>query len=250
MSEQSTLLEQPTETEAQDEAQVDATEGTEAQPEAEAQSEETLLAGKYKSAEDLESAYKSLESKIGEKEDAIRERLKEEMSQPKEGVPATSGEYELPDFIDEAEAVESDALKSWADHCLENGYNQEEFQKGIELYMQSMPEEPDLEEEAKHLGDNANARIEAASLFANKFFPEDAMPAIERMCEGADGIIALEAIMAAMKEPSMNVETGTADSLTEASLNEMMRDERYWNPRVRDDNYVKQVQSGFKKLYG
>jgi len=56
--------------------------------------------------------------------------------------------------------------------------------------------------------------------------------------------------MAAMKEPSMNVETGTADSLTEASLNEMMRDERYWNPRVRDDNYVKQVQSGFKKLYG
>ena len=246
MSEQSTLLEQPIETEAQ----VDATETTEAQPEAETQSEETLLAGKYKSAENLESAYKSLESKIGEKEEAIRERLKEEMSAPKEGVPATSGEYELPDFIDEAEAVESDALKSWADHCLENGYNQEEFQKGIELCMQSMPEEPNLEAEAKHLGDNANARIEAASLFANKFFPEDAMPAIERMCEGADGIIALEAIMAAMKEPSMNVETGTADSLTEASLNEMMRDERYWNPRVRDDNYVKQVQSGFKKLYG
>ena len=246
MSEQSTLLEQPIETEAQ----VDATETTEAQPEAETQSEETLLAGKYKSAEDLESAYKSLESKIGEKEEAIRERLKEEMSAPKEGVPATSGEYELPDFIDEAEAVESDALKNWADHCLENGYNQEEFQKGIELYMESMPEEPNLEEEAKHLGDNANARIEAASLFANKFFPEDAMSAIERMCEGADGIIALEAIMAAMKEPSMNVETGTADSISEASLNEMMRDERYWNPRVRDDNYVKQVQSGFKKLYG
>ncbi len=250
MSEQSTLLEQPVETESQDEAQVDATEGAEAQLETEGQSEETLLAGKYKSAEDLESAYKSLESKIGEKEDAIRERLKEEMSAPKEGVPATSGEYELPDFIDEAEAVESDALKSWADHCLENGYNQEEFQKGIELYMQSMPEEPNLKEEAKHLGDNAQDRINAASLFANKFFPEDAMSAVERMCEGADGIIALEAIMAAMKEPSMNVETGTADSISEESLNEMMRDERYWNPRVRDDNYVKQVQSGFKKLYG
>lgn len=250
MSEQSTLLEQPTETEAQAEAQVDATESTEAQLETGTQAEEVLLAGKYKSAEDLESAYKSLESKIGEKEDSIRERLKEEMSAPKEGVPATSGEYELPDFIDEAEAVESDALKSWADHCLENGYNQEEFQKGIELYMQSMPEEPNLEEEAKHLGDNAQDRINAASLFANKFFPEDAMSAVERMCEGADGIIALEAIMAAMKEPSMNVETGTADSISEESLNEMMRDERYWNPRVRDDNYVKQVQSGFKKLYG
>jgi hypothetical protein len=250
MSEQSTLLEKPTETEVPSEAQVDATESTEVQPEAEAPSEDVLLAGKYKSAEDLESAYKSLESKIGEKEDAIRDRLKEEMSAPKEGVPATSGEYELPDFIDEAEALESDALKNWADHCLENGYNQEEFQKGIELYMESMPEQPNLEAEAKHLGENANARIEAASLFANKFFPKDAMSAVERMCEGADGIIALEAIMSAMKEPSMNVETGTADALTEASLNEMMRDERYWNPRTRDDNYVKQVQSGFKKLYG
>lgn len=250
MSEQSTLLEQPTETEGQAEAKVDATESTEAQLETGAQTEEVLLAGKYKSAEDLESAYKSLESKIGEKEDSIRERLKEEMSAPKEGVPATSGEYELPDFIDEAEAVESDALKSWADHCLENGYNQEEFQKGIELYMNSMPEQPNLEKEAEQLGENANARIEAASLFANKFFPKDSMSAVERMCEGADGILALEAIMSAMKEPSINVETGTANAVSKASLNEMMRDERYWNPRVRDDNYVKQVDSGFKKLYG
>lgn len=250
MSEQTTLLDQTAEAEPQIEAQVDVTESTDAQSEVDAQASEQLLAGKYKTAEDLESAYKSLESKIGEKEDAIRERLKEEMSQPKEGVPATSGEYELPDFVEEEEALASDALKEWADHCLESGYNQEEFQRGIELYMNALPEQPNLEEEAKHLGENAGSRIEAASLFANKFFPEDAMPAIERMCEGADGILALEAIMTAMKEPSMNVETGTADALTEASLNEMMRDERYWNPRVRDDNYVKQVQSGFKKLYG
>lgn len=250
MSEQTTLLDQAAEAEPQADTQVDVTESTDAQPEVEAQASEELLAGKYKTAEDLESAYKSLESKIGEKEDAIRERLKEEMSQPKEGVPATSGEYELPDFVDEEEALASDALKEWADHCLESGYNQEEFQRGLELYMNALPPQPNLEEEAKQLGENAGARIEAASLFANKFFPEDAMPAIERLCEGADGILALEAIMNAMKEPSMNVETGTADALTEASLNEMMRDERYWNPRVRDDNYVKQVQSGFKKLYG
>lgn len=248
MSEQSTLLEQTPETEAQTEGQVDVAESTSA--EAETQSSDVLLAGKYKTAEDLENAYKSLESKIGEKEEAIRERLKEEMSAPKEGVPATSGEYEIPDFIEEEEALASDALKNWADHCLESGYNQEEFKRGIELYMEAMPQRPNLEEEAKQLGEGANSRIEAASLFANKFFPQDAMSAVERMCEGADGIIALEAIMSAMKDPSVNIETGTADSLTENSLNEMMRDERYWNPRVRDDNYVKQVQSGFKKLYG
>jgi len=245
MSEENTLLDTEATTEAPVEDQVETTEQS-----AEADAAEELLAGKYKTAEDLESAYKSLESKIGEKEDAIRERLKEEMSQPKEGVPLSAGEYELPDFVDESEAVGNEALKSWSEHCFENGYSNEEFQKGLELYMNSMPQEPDLEKEAGSLGDNATARIESASLFANKFFPEEAMPAIERMCEGADGIIALEAIMAAMKEPSMGTPTGTADAISEASLNEMMRDERYWNPRTRDDNFVKQVDSGFKKLYG
>lgn len=245
MSEENTLLDTEATTEAPVEDQVETTEQS-----AEADAAEQLLAGKYKTAEDLESAYKSLESKIGEKEDAIRERLKEEMSQPKEGVPLSAGEYELPDFVDESEAVANEALKSWSEHCFENGYSNEEFQKGLELYMNSMPQQPDLEKEASSLGDNATARIESASLFANKFFPEEAMPAIERMCEGADGIIALEAIMAAMKEPSMGTPTGTADAISEASLNEMMRDERYWNPRTRDDNFVKQVDSGFKKLYG
>lgn len=245
MSEENTLLDTEATTEAPVEDQVETTEQS-----AEADAAEELLAGKYKTAEDLESAYKSLESKIGEKEDAIRERLKEEMSQPKEGVPLSAGEYELPDFVDESEAVGNEALKNWSEHCFENGYSNEEFQKGLELYMNSMPQEPDLEKEASNLGDNATARIESASLFANKFFPEEAMPAIERMCEGADGIIALEAIMAAMKEPSMGTPTGTADAISEASLNEMMRDERYWNPRTRDDNFVKQVDSGFKKLYG
>ncbi len=245
MSEENTLLDTEATTEAPVEDQVETTEQS-----AEADAAEQLLAGKYKTAEDLESAYKSLESKIGEKEDAIRERLKEEMSQPKEGVPLSAGEYELPDFVDESEAVANEALKSWSEHCFENGYSNEEFQKGLELYMNSMPQEANLEKEASSLGDNATARIESASLFANKFFPEEAMPAIERMCEGADGIIALEAIMAAMKEPSMGTPTGTADAISEASLNEMMRDERYWNPRTRDDNFVKQVDSGFKKLYG
>lgn len=245
MSEENTLLDTEATTEAPVEDQVETTEQS-----AEADAAEQLLAGKYKTAEDLESAYKSLESKIGEKEDAIRERLKEEMSQPKEGVPLSAGEYELPDFVDESEAVANEALKSWSEHCFENGYSNEEFQKGLELYMNSMPQEADLEKEASSLGDNATARIESASLFANKFFPEEAMPAIERLCEGADGIIALEAIMAAMKEPSMGTPTGTADAISEASLNEMMRDERYWNPRTRDDNFVKQVDSGFKKLYG
>jgi hypothetical protein len=43
-------------------------------------------------------------------------------------------------------------------------------------------------------------------LFANKFFPESALPAIERMCETHEGIIALEHIMEAMKDGSFSGE--------------------------------------------
>ena len=105
----------------------------------------------------------------------------EELNRPKEGVPASAGDYELPDFVDVEEAANNDLLKQWADHCHSNGYTNEEFQRGLELYASALPQEADLEAEAANLGDNADARIEAASLFASKFFPEDVLPAIERM---------------------------------------------------------------------
>lgn len=209
------------------------------------------LPEKFNDPADLGKAYKALESKLGEKEDDVRNRLMEELNQQaSEGVPASSGEYELPDFVDETEALESDMLKQWADHCHSNGYTHEEFQKGIEMYMNGMGEEPDMEAEAARLGDNSEARIEAASLFANKFFPEEALPAIERMCESADGIVALEAIMDAIKEPTLTDQTSIASNFNEIELTEMMKDERYHNPAKRDPHYVKQIDDGWKKLHG
>ena len=133
------------------------------------------LPEKFSDPADLGKAYKSLESKLGEKEDDIRERLMGELSeQASEGVPSSVGEYELPDYLDEEEAIESETLKAWADHCFENGYTHEEFKRGIDMYMSALPEEADIEAEAGRLGDNSESRIEAASLFANQFFPEEA----------------------------------------------------------------------------
>ena len=185
------------------------------------------------------------------KKEDVKARLMEELQQQaSEGVPENAGDYELPDYVDSEEAVDNELLQQWAAHCHENGYTHDEFQKGIEMYMNGMGPEPDLDAEAARLGDNAEARIEAASLFANKFFPEEALPAIERMCESADGIIALEAIMSQMQEPSVADQNNIAGNFDEAELQEMMRDERYWNPSRRDANWIKQVDEGFKKLYG
>jgi hypothetical protein len=208
------------------------------------------LPEKFNTPEDLSKAYNALSSKLGEKEEDVRNRLMEELQQQaSEGVPEEAGGYELPEFVDPEEAVGNEMLQEWAEHCHKNGYTHEEFQKGIEMYMNGMGPEPDLEAETQRLGDNAEARIEAASLFANKFFPEEALPAIERMCESADGIIALEAIMSQMQDPSVSDQTSIASNFDEVELREMMKDPRYSSHNQRDSNYVKMIDEGWQKLY-
>ena len=209
------------------------------------------LPEKFNTPEDMAKSYTSLSTKLGEKEEEVRERLMSELSeQASEGVPASVGDYELPDYLNEEEAIESETLKSWADHCFENGYTHDEFKKGIDMYMSAFPNEPDLEAESERLGDNSESRIEAASLFANKFFPEETIPAIERMFESAEGVVAMEAIMEALKDSSVSEQTNISSNFNEIELQEMQKDERYWNPAKRDNNFVNQVNDGYKKLYG
>lgn len=207
------------------------------------------LPEKYKTGEDLAKAYKELESKLGAKDEEIRDQLIEEIQ--KEAFadrPASAGDYTLPEIIDEDAAVDNELLKWWSDHAFENGYSQEEFEKGIQMYAESaMSSEPDLDAEAAKLGDNAEARIDAASLFANKFFPEETLPAIEKMCESHEGILALESIMAAVKDGSFAGDTSPASGVTEADLRTKMNDPRYW--KDRDPHFIKEVTEGFQQLY-
>ncbi len=208
------------------------------------------LPEKYSSGEDLAKAYKELESKLGNKEEDIRNKLLEEIQTEAFGDrPDSAGDYQLPDIVDDDLAVDNELLQWWSEHSFENGYGQEEFQKGIEMYAQAVNGgQPDLEAEASKLGDNANDRIQAASMFANKFFPEQSLPAIERMCESHEGILALEAIMEATKDGSFSDGTQPTGQTTQAELDQMMQDPRYWDKN--DTAYVKQVEEGFKRLYG
>ena len=113
----------------------------------------------------------------------------------------------------------------------------------------SMADVPDPDVELEKLGDNANARVEAAALFAKQFFTEEHMPSIERLTETADGLQALEFIMEKMKSPSVNVDSNPVGQVTEEGLRAMMEDERYWQPARRNNDYIKEVNDGFQKLY-
>ena len=119
------------------------------------------------------------------------------------------------------------------------------------MYLSALNEDvPDYDAELARLGDNATARTEAVSLFANQFFPEEQLGAIERMCETADGVMALETIMEAMKDGGPSTDQVGMARMNEDQLRQMMLDDRYHNPAKRDANFVRQVDEGFKKLYG
>jgi len=211
------------------------------------------LPEKFKSPEDLATAYNSLETKLGSsKEEAIKAYQEEIEKEAFANRPATSGDYAIPDGLDVEKIGDNKLLNWWAEHSYNNGFSQSEFEEGISLYMDQNPVDngPDVEAEQQRLGDNANARIESVSLFAQRFFPQAQLPAIERMCETADGIIALEHIMENLKEQRPMSGSAPTARLDEATLQAMMQDERYHNPAKREKAFVQSVENGFKQLYG
>lgn len=209
------------------------------------------LPEKYKTGEDLAKAYKELESKLGTKDDDIRaEVLKEIEAESYKDRPDSAGDYVLPDYVDEESVLDSEVLKWWADHAFTYGFSQSEFEEGLQKVMQAADGfSTDIEEEMEKLGDNANARIEAAALFSKQFFPEEHMESIERLTETADGLKALEFIMGKMQAPSLGNDSTPSGQITEQSLRDMMRDERYWHPARRNNDFIQEVNDGFQKLY-
>ena len=209
------------------------------------------LPEKFKSPEDLVESYSNLESKIGAKEETFRDQFMKEMEeQAYANRPAEVGDYVLPDSIDDELATDNALLQWWAKTAFENGYSQDEFAEGVEMYVNAVNADiPDYDAEIEKLGDNANARTEAASLFANQFFTEDMLPAVERMCETAEGIMVLEHVMDALKESGPSNGAVQISRETESDLRQMMLDPRYHDPARRDPTFVKQVDDGFKRIF-
>ena len=165
--------------------------------------------------------------------------------------PASAGDYVLPESIDAEQAPNNELLGWWSKHAWDNGLSQEEFASGIEAFkkadgekMQSM--EQAKAEEIEKLGDNAPERLQAAALFAEKFFPQDVMDAVYKITETADGVRAIEHIMQTVK--TNTIATEPANRLDKETLESMMNDDRYWNPAKKDMDYIRQIKEGFEKL--
>ena len=210
------------------------------------------LPEKFTTPEDMAKSYGELESWKGKKEEDLRKTISDELKvESLSQRPKTAGDYQIPDSIDEEEAGTNPLLKEWADYAWENGYSQEKFSHWVNKFAEYMnADQPDLEQIKKDLGDNANARVESAQLFMNKFFPTEMHEAISQLGTSVEGIKAIEFIQRQMQGTDISGQASTPSKLSHADIEAKMKDERYWNPAKRDKAFVDEVNNDFQKLYG
>ncbi len=208
------------------------------------------LPEKFNSPEDLANSYTNLESKIGQKEEEIRNAVMEEIqAEAYSDRPAEVGDYILPDVIDDEAAQDNELLNWWADHAFENGFSQKEFEEGIMMFHDAIDDGYNVDNEMQELGDHAEERVSAVGSFVEMNFPEELRPAIDDLCATADGIKVVEFMMESLKENPVSGTGQPVAVLTDDKLKEMMQDPRYYSPNQRDPAFVKMVDEGFKKMY-
>jgi hypothetical protein len=209
------------------------------------------LPEKFESPEAMAKSYGELESWKGKREDDLRSEIISQMEQEAfSSRPATAGDYAMPEIVDEEMAVDNALFQWWTNHAYENGYSQDEFEDGIQQFNDALEAmQPDLEAETQALGDNADARIEAVSLWSQKFFPAEYEDVILGIGTSAKGIEMMEFLMQNVKDASVSGDAGVSARTTEDDLRTKMQDPRYWNPVKRDISFVKEVDEGFAQLY-
>ena len=199
--------------------------------------------------ENLAKSYTEAEAYISKKKEELTAEIKTNMEQElTKTLPESSDSYVLPE-IPEHYNTETPLMDGWKKYCYDNKINQDGFNEGIKLFMDSQSS-VDIEGEKGKLGENANARIEAVNLWVNRNFTPEQRPALEMMCSTAVGVESVEKMMT-MLQSSMNAAPDHTSVLGKSrqDLEEMMKDKKYWHATHRDQNYIKLINEAFEKLY-
>ena len=206
--------------------------------------------------EDMAKSYAHLEKFASGKQEEVREAVIAELqAEAAEGLPEDSKGYELPPLVEglSEEMVEANPLTGWwRDKCYEIGLDNEQFQSGVNRYIDMMSAgAPNLEAEVENLGENGKERIEAVNAWASSAFPPEEFETIANtLGTSAQGIAALERIMD-MNQSNMTRADAVAQpsrELTVSDVKEMMNDKRYFDNRFRDKGYVDEVDAAWRRL--
>ena len=214
---------------------------------------EPPILGKFNSHEELEKGYVELEKFVGGKKDELRDEIINELSE--EAIGEAPEEYELPPLpegITETMVVENPMFDWWNKHCSENAYTQEMYEDGVNKYIDNfMNNVPDYDAEVQRLGENANARLDAVDSFVSTSFSPDQSELISStLGQTAEGIEVIERMMAMQRQNiESSVQTEPVNKLSLEDVRSMMKDPRYYDPKEREESFVKRVDDAFARLY-
>ena len=205
--------------------------------------------------EELSSSYNSLEKKLGARTEDLSKQIREDIAnEVKANVPEKYeiNMPEIPENIQMDINPEMPLLQWWSDTAKAKGLSQEEFNKGIEAFVNNeISALPDTDNERELLGENATQRIEAADLWSKKNLSSDSYEAIAEFASTAKGVKALEEIMKLNKDaPIPQTETAIEAAPSLEDLRSMMKDPRYWKDGERDQAYINKVSMMYEKYYG
>jgi hypothetical protein len=202
--------------------------------------------------EELGASYKALEKKLGQRTEELAGTIRQEVLADISGQAPEKYEMvmpELPDGVQIDVDPEQPLLKWWEETARLKGLSNEDFNRGIEAFVQNeIAGLPDRDTQLNLLGENATQRIESADLWAKKNLSESSYAAIANMASTAEGVKAIEEIMSLNKDaPIPTTETKIDVQLDPLDIRSMMADERYWKDGAKDPAYIKKVSDLYEK---
>ena len=204
--------------------------------------------------EEMGASYKALEKRLGQRTEELAGTIREEVLADIKGTAPEAYEIQLPELPEGVNIdvdPEQPLLQWWEQTARSKGLSNEDFNKGIEAFVNNeVAALPDRDAQISLLGENANVRIESADLWAKKNLSENSYEAIVNLANTADGVKAIEEIMALNKDaPIPNTETKIDVTPSGDDLRSMMKDERYWKDGAKDQAYIKKVTDLYQKYY-
>lgn len=203
--------------------------------------------------ESLGTSYNSLEKKLGQRTDELTKQIRTDMEQERSAKVPEKYEIKMPDIpedIDMEVHEDQPLLQWWSETAKSMGLSQDQFNDGINQFVQNeISGLPNVEAETQLLGDNAKDRIESADLWAKKHLSENGYNTIAKLSSTAEGVKALEEIMALNKSsvmPSSPTAVDSKPSLTD--LRSMMKDPKYWKDGEKDPAYIQRVSKLFEQV--